>query len=266
VIYEFKDYKKFINGLIHQMPKRGRGQARRLAEHLHVQPVVISQVFSGDRDLTPEQGLEVAAYFGLDERQAEYLVLLISQARAGTKKLSTHYEAKLEALRREAMKIKNSIVKHEVLSDPDKGIFYSNWYYSAVRLLTSTPGHDNIEAIAAKLDLSRAKTVEILDFLVSRGLCEEKNGRYKIGTSATFLDASSPFINGHRRNWHIKAMEKFADPKPHDIFYSSTASISEADQARVQQILTRVIKEFSKTVADSPAHKIACLNLDWFEL
>lgn len=266
MIYEFDNYKKFLNDLIVKMPKRGRGQARRLSEHLRIQPVVVSQVLSGERHFTPEQGLEIGSFFGLDDTQTDYLVSLISKARAGTKNLRDHYDKKLSALRSESLKIKNAVVEHRVLSDPDKGIFYSNWFYSAVSLLTSIEGMDNIDAISRQVGLSRSKVGEILEFLVTRGLVNEKNGRYEMGVSSTFIDNTSPFINGHRRNWRLKAIEKFSEPRPHNLFYASPCSLSEKDLAAVRVQLTKFIAEFSKTVADSPAEKVACLNIDWFEV
>jgi uncharacterized protein (TIGR02147 family) len=266
MIYEFKDYKKFLIKLIQQMPKKGRGQARKLADHLRVQAVVISQVLSGDREFTAEQGLEVADFFGLDAQATDYLVCLIHHARAGTQNLKQHYEKKIELQQKEAMKLKNKVVEHRDLSDTDKGIFYSNWFYSGIRLLTSIREYETIDAMADRFRMSRAKVGEILEFLVSRGLCVEKNGHYKMGVTATFVDASSKFINNHRRNWRLKGIEKISEPGANDLFYSSPCSLSAKDQQMIRQEIAKLISDFSKRVGDSPAEKLACLNIDWFEI
>jgi len=264
-IYDFSEYKPFLTDLIHSFPKNGRGQARKLAAYLDVNSVVVSQILAGDRHFTPEQSLRVASFFGLDERATDYFVLLVQQARAGTKILEQHFEKKLEKLRQETSNLKNRVIEHRELSDPDKGVFYSNWFYSGIRLLSSIEGYNSIEAIAAYFRLSRAKVASVVSFLVERGLCQEKDGRISIGVTATHVDAASPLVNSHRRNWRMKGLERFSELGPHDLFYSSPYSLSQKDADFIRKELVKLVADCSKRVADSPAEKLYCLNLDWWQ-
>ena len=264
-IFDFHEYKPFLAKLIHSFPKNGRGQARKLAEHLNVNSVVISQILAGDRHFTPEHAIQVAVYFGLDERSTDYFVLLVQQARAGSKELEKHFEKKLAAIRREALNLKNRVIEHRELSDPDKGVFYSNWYYGGISLLSSIEGYDNVDAMATYFGLSRAKVAEVVSFLVSRGLCEEKNGRIKMGVTSTYVDGTSPFVNSHRRNWRLKALNRFSELREHDMFYSGPYSLSQKDAEYIRKELAKLVSEVSQRVGDSPAEKLYCLNLDWFE-
>lgn len=161
-VYEYTDYKRFLQAAFEALPKKGRGQARQLAEHLRVHPVVVSQVLSGKRDFSHEQALDVAGYLGLDDRATDYFTTLVLKARAGTKRLEAHLNKKLEALRKEATAIRTKFARDRKLSSEEMGVFYSNWYYSGVRLLTSVPGFDNVDAIAGRFGLARAKVVSIL--------------------------------------------------------------------------------------------------------
>jgi uncharacterized protein (TIGR02147 family) len=265
-IYEYREYKPFLLDLIRTYPKAGRGQARKLSEHLAVNSVVVSQILAGDRHFTPEQSLKVAHFFGLDERATDYLVLLVNFARAGSKDLEAHYEKKLEKLRREILNLKNRVVEHRELNDPEKGIFYSNWFYSGIRLLSSIEGYKSVEAIAGYFGLSRAKVADVISFLLSMGLCkEQKDGKITIGTTATYVDAASPFVNSHRRNWRMKALERFSEIRDGDLFYSGPYSLSQKDADHIRKELAKLVAECSKRVADSPAEKLYCLNVDWFE-
>lgn len=264
-IYDFKDYKTFLRKLIAEFPKKGRGQSRRLAEHIGVAPIVVSQILARDRQFTADQAVLVAEFFGLDERATEYFVLLVSQGRADTKKLREFYQRKLDRVRSEAQNIKNLVQGREELSDADKGRFYSNWYYCGVWLLTSVPGFQSVEAIADRLGLKRAKVGEIVSFLLETGLCTEKSGKIWMDTKSTHVDDKSEFVNNHRRNWREKAREKFTQPAEGDFFYSSPVSLSEKDAEKFRAELLRIIKDFSKQVADSPAEKLMCFNIDWFE-
>src|ERR1700691_5878257 len=82
-IFEHTDYKKWVNSHISEMARGGRGQYSRIAEHLRTTPTIITQVFHGDRDLTPEQSVLVADYFALSKLETRYLVLMVTYARAG---------------------------------------------------------------------------------------------------------------------------------------------------------------------------------------
>jgi uncharacterized protein (TIGR02147 family) len=264
-VFEFADYKAFLAHLISTYPKNGRGQARRLADHLGIHSVVVSQILAGDRHFTLEQALKVSAYFGLDERATDYFVLLVSCARAGSKDLEGYFEKKLLVLRVETMNLKNRVVDHRPLADTDKGVFYGNWFYSGIRLLSSIEGYQTVEAIAKYFGMSRAKVAEVISFLVSRGLCGERDGQVFIGVTATHVDSASPFVNSHRRNWRLKALERFSEPREGDIFYSGPFSLSKADAELTRKELVKMVAEVSRRVGDSPPEKLVCLNLDWFE-
>lgn len=264
-IFEYTDYKLFLKNLIESMPRRGHGQFRKLALHLEVNSVVISQILSGDRDFTLEQGLRVAKYYGLDEMQADYFLLMILKARAATHDLKLYYQDKLEALSKKSQKIKNRVVKHHELSEGDKSIFYSNWYYAGISLLSAVEGYNDIDSLATYFNLSRTKVREVLDFLISRGLCVEENGKIGMGVSSTHLDASSEYVNNHRRNWRLKAFERFAEPSPDELFYSGPFSLSKEDVVAIRRELAALIGKISKRVANSSSEQLACLNIDFFK-
>ncbi len=265
-IAEFNDYKAFLRAVIAGFPKKGRGQARRLAEHLRVAPVVVSQILTGDRQFTIDQAIKVAGHFGLEPKATDYFVTLVSRSRADTKELKSYYDEKLLKMREESQNIKNLVRGIDALADSDKGTFYSNWYYSGVRLLTSIDGYQTVDSIANYLKLSRSKVGEVISFLVETGLCiQDDDGKIKMGPRSTHVNDKSPFVNNHRRNWREKARDKFQEPGPQDFFYSSPVTLSEKDAELFKKELLNVIKEFSKRVEASPGERPMCLNIDWFE-
>lgn len=266
MVYKYTDYKQFLNDLIAVMPKKGHGQARKLAEHLGVHSVVASQILSGDRDFTYEQSLDVASYFGLDENATEYFSTLVLKARAGTKKLENYLEKKLATLKAEAEDIKNRVPAYRKLNEEDQAIYYSNWYYCATHILTSIKGFDNIDSISTHLGVHRTKIAEVLEYLVARGLCaQDAKGRYSPGTTSTFVDAKSPFVNNLHRNWRIKALEKMTTRKPNDFYYSIPTSLSEKDKDVLREELVKLAAKFVERSANSKPEKLVCLNIDWFD-
>lgn len=265
-ITEFEDYRKFIKSVLKAYPKSGRGQLSRLAEHLNVAPITITQIMKGIRDFTPDQAIKVSSFFGFDERAREYFIFMIDLSRADTKELKTFYRERLSRLKEESEKLKNIVQKHEVLTDADKGVFYSNWYYVAVQTLTSMERYRTIDSIAECLKLSRSEVSEVVAFLIQAGLCTQgKDGKILQGTKSTYVDDKSPFVNNHRRNWRDKAREKFTGSRSGDLFYSAPVALSEKDAEAFKKELLKLIENFSKMVAPSPEETTMCLNIDWFK-
>lgn len=266
-ISDFNDYKAFLKALIKTYPKSGRGQSRRLAEHLNVAPIVVSQILARDRHFTTDQALQVTKHFGMDEKTSEYFVFLVNYARAETKDLKTFYRSKLDRMKKESEDIKNLVRNKKLLSEENKGIYYSNWYYAAVHLLTSIEEYQTVDALADYLGLSRTKIGEIVSFMIETGICVEgPGGKVVRGSTSIHVDSNSPFVNSHRRNWRDKAREKFTTPGEQDLFYSSVVALSEKDAELFRKSLLQLIETFSKKiVAPSPEETTRCLNIDWFK-
>ena len=264
-IYETTSYKGFLRVLIKQFPKNGRGLSTRLAEHLNLPPTVVSQILGRDRHFTPDQAVEVAAFFGLDERSTDYFIMLVHLARSESKKLKAHYEQKLAKLRLEAENLRNLVKGKDELTDAEKAQFYSNWYYSAIFHLSAINGYQSVEAIADYFGLSRAKIGEVVSFLLESGLLVEKDGELSPGLKSMHVSDKSEFVNNHRRNWRDKAREKFTKPGETDIFMSIPVSMGKRDSELFRAELLKLIKSFSKLVEPSPSEKLQCLNIDWFE-
>lgn len=266
-ITDFNDYKAFLKAMIKSYPKNGRGQSRRLAEHLKVAPIVVSQILARDRHLTPDQALQVTRHFGMDEKTSEYFVFLVNYARAETKDLKAFYRTKLDRMRKESEDIKNLVRNKTLLSEENKGRYYSDWYYVAIQTLTSIKKYQTVDALAEYLGLSRARVGEVVSFLVETGLCiEGPGGKILHGKTSIHVDSKSPFVNSHRRNWRDKAREKFTAPGEDDVFYSSVVALSEADAELFRKTLLQLIQNFSKEVVAPSAEETArCLNIDWFK-
>jgi hypothetical protein len=264
-IVEFRDYKQFLKAVIATYPRHGRGLSSRLAELLNVAPIVITQILKGERHFNPDQTAKVAIYFGFDEKTTEYLLCLVNHDRADSDELRTIYSRRLAKLREEAVRIKNVFKDNHEITDADKSIFYSNWYFSAVRVLSSIKRYQTVDAIAQYLGLPKTQVGEIVAFLVSINLCIQEKGVLNPGPSWTYVGEDSPYLNNHRRNWRLKAIEKFGSSDSKDLFYSSPVSISKKDSEKFRRELLKLIESFASQIKDSPEEKAMCLNIDWFE-
>ena len=264
-IFESNDYKEILNSYIFEMRKTRKGLSRQLAEHLGVHATLVSQVLTGTRDFSEEQLLSVCEFLGIGRMETKYLLALLRFERAGSKLLKNEVQETISQIRKDALKIYERVQKRSrILDDTEKAIFYSNWTYSAVQLLTTLDQKVTFDFICQRLGLTPAKAREILDFLIQAQLVVESEGYFTMGTRSTHLEKKSPFILKLHTNWRLKALQMAENLSDEELMYSANFSVSKKDFNRLREDLMQTIKKFLEVVKESPAEDIAQFNLDFF--
>jgi uncharacterized protein (TIGR02147 family) len=264
-IFELKNYKDFINKRIREMPRGGRGQYRKMANFLAVNSVNVSQIFKGERHLTVEQACELVEFFGLSEIEGQYFIGLVEKDRAGTQKLKSTIQKRLNEISEKSQDLKQLLKQDKQLTEETKAIFYSNWYYSGVRLLSSVKGFNSPDTIATYFNLPLSTVNRVLEFLLQTGLCKLEDGKYKMGPRSTHLEASSPLVTRHHMNWRVKGMERMGNISSDELFLSLPASLSEKALKEIRAELVRTIERITESIDNSSEDQLACLNIDLFK-
>lgn len=262
-IFEYQDYKQYVNDWLASLPRKGHGQLRKMATYIRVNSVVMSQVFRGDRDLTLEQAAEVIEFIGLTPLERNYFLLLVHKQRAGTMALRKVYEEQIVEFHKKASAIKNHVI-HEKLNEESRATFYSQWYYSAIRLGVSIPELNTAEAIADELKLSRALVMKVFEFLVKHGLVTEKQKKYTLGPSVTHVGHDSPYVNRHHANWRLKGLQAMDSFDEEQLFYTGPMALSEKAAQKIRKELIELVGSATKIASQSESETLRCLNLDWF--
>jgi uncharacterized protein (TIGR02147 family) len=258
-IYAFRDYRRYLK---EELAPHGR-QAR-LAEHLKVPSVTVSQVLSAKRDFSLEQAFDACEFFALDAQARKYFLLMVQSARAGSARLRAEFEEQMKALASEATQISMIVPASKALDEVGKAIFYSDWRYSAVRIATSIPEFQTASALQEKFGLPSRRVREILDFLLRSGLCKLKDGRFQIGPTSTHLDKRSPWIGMRSQQWRQKAVESLE--RDGNVVYTAPVSLAREDADKLRSEILSWISAFAKRIEPSKAEVLWCLNLDWFEV
>lgn len=259
------DYKAFVRDFIASQPRKGRGMSRRIAEHLNIHPAMVSQIFSGSRELTPEQALDLAGFMGLSELEANCFLLLVQIERAGTHRLRETYRQQLRGLQAQAQELKNRLPKDVELNEQARAQFYSGWQYSGVRLASSLAKLNTAQDIAQYLGISPSVAARTLEFLLGTGLCvRHADGHLDIGPKRTHLEATSPLIQQHHRNWRLKALQRMEAEDDTNLYYSGPMSLSRAALGEVRELLIQLLSQVRSKAESSEADALACLNLDLF--
>jgi uncharacterized protein (TIGR02147 family) len=265
-VFEFQSYKELVLGLVAAMPQRGRGQLGKIARHLRVHSTMVSQIFRGAKDLTLDQACALADYFGMSELETDYFIALVERERAGTLKLRRAIDRRIAQLKAQSAQVASRLPRAKTLSEEDKAVFYSHWYYSGARLLTSLEAYRTPDAVAAALSLPPSVVRRVIDFLIATGLCEEVEGELRMGPSRTHVPADSPLVQRHHVNWRLRAMERLPRLSDEELAFTMPMTISRQDGPRIREILTETIQRVSETVDRTDPEKLACLNIDWVDI
>ena len=263
-IFDFDAYRPYLKETIQKLPKRGRGEVGRWAELLNVSSSLLSQVFSGTRELSLEQARRLATYLALSSNETDYFLTLVSEERAGSQDLRNYYRDKRKKMQAEAQQISAHVPRERALSDSERAVFYSSPLYTQAHLLTSLKQGFTLDEIADRLSVSRIKAQEVMQFLLKTELVKLENHRYRAGVLTTHVEKGSPYLINHHRNWRIAAIQRAETLSDEELMYTGNFSVSRSDFKEIRAQFLKVIKEFSSKVADSPAEEIANLNIDLF--
>ena len=263
-IYEFDDYRKFLAKQLLVMPNQGYGQMSKLASHLGVHATLISQILKEHKNLTIDQAALVADFFGLNEVETEFLVLLVSLDRAGNWAAKNIYKKQLQRIKDQMQNISQRVTVAAKLSEEQRAVFYSDWAYSAIRQSVSLPGIDSVDTIAEFLQIPRNRVQYFLDFLVKTGLCFNVKGKLKAGPASTHIEAKSPWVRVHHANWRQRAMHSLDKNKTGNLYYTSPMTLSRADAKLVHEKIIQFIEQINTIADPSPSESLFCLNIDWF--
>lgn len=263
-IFEYDDYRGWLNDWIRRQPNKGRGQAQRLAAHLRISTVLISQILKGDRNLLPEYAFEICNYMGLPSNETEYFRMLVQYNQAGTESFKRYLGKELEVLRDRAANLKNRIKVDIHLTSEAKAQFYSHWLYSAIRLLTDISDYQTAQAIALRLDRPIEEVARALEFLATNGLCSRDGDRYLMAVQNTHLESDSPWVYSRQLQWRQKAMQKMELGRKEDLYYTGPMTISKKDRDWIREQLVQLIRVVTDRVRDSKSEDLYCLNVDWF--
>lgn len=262
-IFEFDSYKSFLEDWIQGQPRKGRGQVSQIAKLLGIHTTMVTHVIRGKANLSVSQAVDLSRYIGLSEFEMEYFLLLVQKEREAGKVGRDYFDQRLKKMRQESLSISKQIKVSKSLSEADQARFYSYWHYSAIRLIVSLEGCKDTHSIAKALRLPHSKVQAAVSFLLSVGLCVEKNGQLDFGPAETFVGRESPHYLRHITNWRLKAIEHFDSLSNEDLALTYPVMVSEKDFLRVREILVKALSEIRELAGPSKSEVFACLNVDW---
>jgi hypothetical protein len=191
----------------------------------------------------------------------------VNYARAGSVELREVFLKQIETQKKNQQQLANRVSRSRDLTSEERSIYYSNWIYAAIRNLSAIENYRQPGKIAAKLGIELPLLNQVLEFLLSTGLCVAGPDGIRPGPQMTHLEAASPLVSRHHGNWRIKAMERHPMLRvDEELAYTAPMTLSATDVAKIRALLADLVQKTDEIVGPSPSEKLYCMCLDWFEV
>lgn len=266
-VLEFQDYKEYLLNVEAERATVQRGFRTRLAEVLACQNAYVSQVLKGKAHFSLEQGLKIATFLSLSDRQRRYFLLLIERARAGTAELANYFTHEIEAYRKKFLRPSIDLFEAQTIPEDVHPTYYSHWMYTAIDVLVTIPNRRTIPAIIEALNLPSVAVRSAITFMLAKGLLVERNGELHPARQIQLhLGKDSPHIRQQHLNCRLAAIDSLTQIEQDDIHYSTISSLSYADCEKIKARLVSEIQKYVTTVRDSKEETLFGFNLDFYSL
>lgn len=265
-VFDYSSYKTYLKAAIGAQPNAGRGFKAKLADAIGCQRTFVSQVLQDDAHFNLEHGERINSCLGHSNEEAHFFLLLIQFERAGTEGLRDYFQAQMKKVL-DARLVLRSRIKTEVeLSIELQRKYYKTWYYSAVCIALTIEKLRTREALAKRLLLPNKKLLEVLEFLQSAGLIEQRGDQYFPTKRHLHLGNDSDLAAYHHTAWRVRTIQSLEQEGPRDLHYSTIVSLSEKDAQELKSLSVDFIDRLQKKVAPSPEETLRVLCLDFFEI
>ncbi|RYZ76768.1 MAG: DUF4423 domain-containing protein [Proteobacteria bacterium] len=264
-IWEFTDYRSYLMNKLGGEGSR-TGERKRLAESIPVHTTFISQILKGRADFSLEQAEHINSFFGHMDDEGEYFLLMLLKDRAGSGKLKTRFERKIEALREDRINIKKRLSVDSEITSQDRERFYSSYLYGAVHVLSAIPKYKTVDSLAGGLRLPLMQVKELVDFMLRIGVLKEENSKLSPGSGHVHLGNESELILRHHSNWRLHTLSNLQLLDKDDLHYSACLSLSQADAFRVKESMLSNLKANVDIISASPEEVAYVMSFDFYKL
>lgn len=264
-IFSFLSYKTYLSSKTGASNTK-RGVKTALAKALGCQPTYISQVLHGTAHLSLEQAEKANSFFSHTDDEEFFFLLLVQMDRAGTRSLKKHFRKQIDDFLNKRLVLTHRLGPKKTLGLNEQAIYYSSWIYSAVHIALTIPKLRSQVSLSEYFSLPIKRIKQVLEFLYSVGLAEDKNGTLNVGSSQVRLGKDSHNILKHHTNWRNQAMESLEREEIQDMHYSGVVSLSRKDVIKIKNILLDAVDESQNIIKHSKEEELCALNIDFFSL
>jgi uncharacterized protein (TIGR02147 family) len=263
-IFEYSDYRDYMRAELNNDVERGARS--KLAAALRCQNSFISQILKKTVHLSFDHAILAADFFNLTTDRKAYFMNLVQLNRAGSKQLEDFYRAQLTEIKSRQLVISERIKPLFKITKHEQAIYYSNWWYASIHIMTALPEFSNPAEISSRLALPFEVIENAIEFLVNAGFIEKKSGKLSIGKARIHIEAKSPLASRHHANWRIHAAKVAESANKENLHYSSVIGISKKDAIKIKHEILNLIEKSEAILKDSKEEAPYIFLMDFYGL
>ncbi len=249
-IYQYDNYKNYVNDRIRSQKNRGRGTYSKIAKFLGVSNVLVSQVLNGDRNFVRDKVFSLCLFFGLNEFETDFLMSLYEMNVATGNEHRQFLQTRLDKIKLAI--IESQLEKKDMVSKEFQKVYYSSWLYSAVRLSLLKENIETADQVSRFLGYPVATIEPILDFLLQANLVSQGvGGSYKVTENNIHVEKNSEHVMNHHMNLKNLEINRIIDGVGEDeVCYSSlyvtSRKVIEGHINKLKDMIKESSREFTK--------------------
>lgn len=268
VVFEYDDYVNFLSDWIISRPKKGRGVKTEMAHYMGCLPAHITKVLNRDVSLTLEQAAKVLTFLELSSLEGHYFLGLVELGRAGNNELRDLIIERLEELREKIQKAARIGAKDFEFTEKDSDIYYSNWLFLGIEILSSIKDIQTLEAICKSLNISKSQAMEVLSFLIEKNLVERIDDKFVIKELSLKTNPvpGASNLKNHHKNWRTRALVSLDSKLENNVNFTGVISFPGVLAPVIRESLIATIKDINEMISVHPddPDTAYCLCLDFF--
>ena len=266
IVFEFDDYKIYLNRYIQGLPRHGYGFKSRMAAVLECKSSFVTQVLNGNANLSLEQAESLNGLLKHQETEGEYFLTMVLLSRAGSEALRHRLQKRLKKLRENQMNLKERFSEQTEIDPLTLHEFFSVWHFNAIQIAATIPRLQSRKTLRQSLGLSHKAFDEALQFLMTNNLLKEENSRLLPTKKKIFIGKDSLALKVHHSNWRQRAILSLDRNYEDDLHFTSVFSLSRKEVALIKDRLVREIEQIRQMVKTSPEEEVHTCLIDFFRV
>jgi uncharacterized protein (TIGR02147 family) len=263
--YRFSSYKDLLHGKLKELQGQ-RGIVAKMAVAAGCQRSYLSQVLNTHVHLTPDHAYGLCGFFGFNEDETTFFMLLVDHARAGGRALKGRLKNQIERIQKRNLELEGRLDVKIVQVTESTYRYYSSWIWAAIHIAVSIPVLQTPEQLAKHLQLPQSLVESTLVELTEMGLVSKSGAHWSYAGGEQHLSRRSTLIATHHGNWRGRAALMAQVASDQNYHYTGVSSASRADCQLISDLLLETTERIRKIIAASKEEELICVNLDLFRV
>lgn len=265
--FDFNDYKEFLRNIIESSQQRGL--TSRLADAAHCQRPYLSKVLQIDSNvhLLRDHIFGISEYLGLNQKEENFLLLLLEKDRATQFKYRQAVENQIKEIQTQYFKVENQIKRESVdIQHTDLNVhYYSYWLYPALHIATSIPELQTLEALSQRFYFPQLVILQYLEQLEKMKLIKNEKNRWIWISGDIHLTGDSFWSTQNHTIWRQNAIQNIAQKNKDSVHFSIVQSLSKSDFQVLRMKMIELIKSFESIASPSKPEELITFLLDFYK-